>query len=162
LKTGLGSILGIRLPVSKALDLEGVWRIPLALNTASPEGIIFSSGNRENTYHHLTYTTISAGASLKLEFASFRQICPFFHISFGKSWLTASERDGFSGTNTDWGAGVKYPLPHNWDLTLTYIESASYFDRLKIFGQESEMPGEIFEICRNVVLGISKNIKFGK
>jgi hypothetical protein len=142
LKPGWGGQFSISMPFSKILELEGIFNLPTGLRVNYPSGQVFSAGNYYKAYQTLSYTSLSAGMLLNIVIKQEQKIIPCLRLHFGRTWLSGSSKDGFTGYHTDFGAGIKYRFNAKWQTDLSYLYSDLGFNSIKINGDRNELKPE--------------------
>lgn len=152
LKSGPGAGIGMALPYSAYLELEGLFRLPFKYRINGPEGVIFSAGEYEKKYSALSHYSLTVGVGLKLKFKERQRLLPKFHLRFGRAWFSGGSKDGFSGSVIEYGAGLRCLLNESLNLEIACSRSHIELSRIEIGGRKYKMSGDLSENTASITL----------
>ena len=161
LDRGYGFQAGVSIPYARNLELFVSYFLPAGMGIDG--GIEFSPGPEYfESYESLKFQSLSAGFGIPFVFSDIQRFIPVVNMRFGKSWLNGSSKDGFSGSNLDFGAGLRYKANDDFQIELFYNVCNMTFDKLEINNEKTDINTNVEETITSFSLNIIYIIRFTK
>lgn len=161
LESGFGLEAGLIIPFSSYLDLFGSVILPRKYDVAKPSGQTFSKGTYERTYSSLQFAALSAGMIFIGKFYEDQEYLPVVEVAFGKSWIYGSGNDGFTGSDLEYGAGLRYIKDRHWSFQLLMSRMMIDLTKLKIDGDSNEIVTDASSACTNLLFSARYTFSLG-
>ena len=162
LEPGFGLEAGLIIPFSSYLELFGSVILPRKYDVANPEGRTFSPDESySRTYSSLQFAALSAGMLFIGKFYDGQEYLPILELAFGKSWIYGSGNDGFTGSDIELGAGLRYIKDRHWSFQFLVSRMMIDLTQVKIDGDSSEIVTDVSSACTSLIFSARYTFSLG-